>query len=48
MPMEEFLEEFVLDAPAPHPQGKFSFRKPHVSQNENQFVSTPPLLVHTR
>jgi hypothetical protein len=42
MPVKEFLEEFVPDAPAPRPQGEFPFHKPCVSQNENQFVSTPP------
>src|SRR5260221_10072789 len=41
MPVNEFLQEFVLDTPAPRPQGEFSFRKPRVSQNENQFVSPP-------
>ena len=42
MPMKEFLEQFVPDAPAPCPQGEFPFLEPRVSQNENKFVSTHP------
>ena len=41
MPVKEFLEEFVPDAPTPRPQGEFSFHKSCVSQNENEFVSPP-------
>ena len=50
MPVNVFLEEFVPDAPTPRPQSEFSFHKPCVSQNENDFVSppSPPLLMHTR
>ena len=46
MPVNDFLEEFVTVAPSPRPQGEFSFDKPRVSQNENDFVSLPPLLTH--
>jgi len=48
MPVKDFLAEFVPDAPSPRPQGEFSFREPRVSQNENKFVSLPPLLMYAR
>lgn len=40
MPVKDFLEEFVPDALTPRPQGEFSFHRPRISQNENEFVST--------
>ena len=47
MPVKDFLEEFVPDALTPRPQGEFSFHKPRVSQNENEFVSPPSVDAHT-
>ena len=42
MPVKDFLEEFVPNAPTPRPQSEFAFHEPCVSQNENKFVG--PLL----
>ena len=39
MPVDLFLQEFVPIAPAPRPQGTFSFSRSTISQNEDEFVS---------
>jgi hypothetical protein len=39
MPVNEFFEEFVPEAPTPRPKHDFSFSKSTVSQNEVEFVS---------
>jgi len=38
MPVDIFLEEFVIEAPAARPQGNFAFCKDSVSQNEDEFA----------
>jgi hypothetical protein len=38
MPVEDFLKEFIKEAPTACPQGGFAFSKTSVSQNENEFA----------
>jgi hypothetical protein len=38
MPVEDFLKEFVQEAPTARPQGSFTFSEPTVSQNETEFA----------
>jgi hypothetical protein len=38
MPVEDFLKEFIREAPTARPQGSFPFSKPSVSQSENEFA----------
>jgi hypothetical protein len=38
MPVKDFLEEFIREAPTARPQGSFAFSKSSVSQNENEFA----------
>ena len=49
MPVDVFLQEFVPAASAARPQGTFSFSRPSVSQNEDEFVGplSPPFSVYT-
>ena len=38
MPVKDFLEEFIREAPTARPQGSFAFSKSSVSQNEKEFA----------
>jgi hypothetical protein len=38
MPVKDFLNEFIREAPTARPQGRFEFSKLVVSQHENEFA----------
>jgi hypothetical protein len=44
MPVNEFLEEFIPEAPTARPKDDFTFSQPTVSQNEDEFVGYSTLI----